>query len=100
MVVKEERPITMAEVVSMAGDSEKAESIKKFIKNFNKMKIEKAIELRKSLEELDLIKLKDFHIVKIVDFLPKDATELNKVLLDVSLDTEEVQKILDVTGKY
>ena len=100
MVVKEEKPITMAEVVSLAGDSEKGLAIKKFIKNFNKMDVKEALEMKEALKSLDIIKLKDFHIVKIVDFLPKSTAELNKVLIDVSLDTEEVNKILDVTGKY
>jgi len=100
MAVKEERPITMAEVVSLAGDSEKAEEIKKFIKNFNKMDVKKAIEMKEELKALDLIKLKDTHIVKIVDFVPKNASELNKVIIEVSLDSDEVAKILDVTGKY
>jgi len=100
MAVTEERPITMAEVVSLAGDSEKAEEIKKFIKNFNKMDVAKAIEMKEELKALDLIKLKDEHIVKIVDFVPKDASELNKVIIEVSLDSDEVAKILEVTGKY
>ena len=100
MVVTEERPITMAEVVSLVGDSEKAEEIKKFIKSFNKMDVKKAIEMRDELKALDLIKLKDEHIVKIVDFVPKDASELNKVIIEVSLDPDEVAKILEVTGKY
>jgi DNA-directed RNA polymerase subunit F len=100
MAVTEERPITMAEVVSLAGDSEKAEEIKKFIKNFNDMDVEKAIEMKEELKALDLIKLKDEHIVKIVDFTPKDASELNKVIIEVSLDSDEVTKILEVTGKY
>ncbi len=100
MVVKEERPITMAEVVSLAGDSDKAEEIKKFIKKFNKMDVKKAIEMKEELKALDLIKLKDEHIVKIVDFVPKDASELNKVIVEVSLDSDEVSKILEVTGKY
>ena len=90
----------MAEVVAMAGDSEKGEAIKKFIKAFNKMPVEKAIEMRGELKALDLIKLKDLHIVKIVDFMPSDASELNKVVSDVSLDQEEVTKILDVVGKH
>ena len=34
MVVDEKRPISMAEVVDLVGDSEKSESIKSFIKNF------------------------------------------------------------------
>ena len=100
MAVKEENPITMAEVVSLAGDSEKAEEIKKFIKQFNKMDVAKAIEMKEGLKALDLIKLKDEHIVKIVDFVPKNASELNKVIIEVSLDSDEVAKILEVTGKY
>ena len=100
MAVTEERPITMAEVVSLAGDSEKAEEIKKFIKSFNNMDVAKAIEMKEELKALDLIKLKDEHIVKIIDFVPKDASELNKVIIEVSLDSDEVAKILEVTGKY
>ena len=100
MAIKEETPITMAEVVSLAGDSEKGVAIKKFIKGFNKMDVKKAEEMREELRGLDLIKLKDLHIVKIIDFMPSDASELNKVIIDVSLDQEEVNKILDVVGKY
>lgn len=100
MVVTEENPITMAEVISLAGDSEKAVEIKKFIKQFNKMDVKKAIEMKEELKALDLIKLKDEHIVKIVDFVPKNASELNKVIIEVSLDSDEVAKILEVTGKY
>lgn len=100
MVIKEETPITMAEVVSLVGDSEKSESIKKFIKNFNKMPIEKAQEMKEELKNLNLIKLKTEHIVKIVDFIPIDASELNKVIIEVSLDQDEVNKILDVTKKF
>ena len=100
MVVKEENPITMAEVASMAGDSEKGETIKKFISNFNEMTAEKAIEFKEELRALNLMKLKESHIVKIVDFIPTDASELNKVIIETSLDQEEVTKILDVTTKY
>lgn len=100
MTIKEEVPITMAEVVALAGDSEKGGAIKKFIKNFNKMPVEEALEMKKELKALNLIKLKDAHIVKIVDFMPIDASELNKVVVDVSLEEEEVNKILDVVKKY
>jgi len=100
MAIQEETPITMAEVSALAGDSEKGEAIKKFIKQFTKMPVEKAKEMKGELKALDLIKLKDAHIVKIVDFLPADAVDLNKVLVDVSLDQEEITKILDVVKKY
>jgi|TARA_B100001971_G_C18120972_1_gene499420 DNA-directed RNA polymerase subunit F len=100
MTIKEERPITMAEVVSLSGDSEKGAIIKSFIKNFNKTPLDKALEMKEALKNLDLIKLKESHIVKMVDFMPSDSIELNKILIDVSLDQEEVTKILDVIGKY
>ena len=100
MTVAEETPITMAEVVSLAGDSDKSESIKKFIKGFNKMDVRKALEMKAELKALDLIKLKDEHIVKIVDYVPTDVSELNKVVIEVSLDADEITKILDVTKKY
>ena len=100
MAIIEETPITMSEVSALAGDSEKGESIKKFIKQFTKMPVEKAREMKEELKALDLIKLKDAHIVKIVDFMPTDASELNKVLIEVSLDQDEVTKVLDVVSKY
>jgi len=100
MTIEEKTPITLSEVVSLVGDSEKVREIKGFIKGFIKMPVEKAKKLKEELKALDLIKLKDEHIVKIVDFLPTDISELNKVISDVSLDSEEVAKILDVVKKY
>jgi DNA-directed RNA polymerase subunit F len=99
-MIKEERPVTMAEVNSVVGDGEKAKEIKSFIKNFKPLKLEDAKKLQEELDALGILKLKESHLVKIVDFLPKDAVELNKILSDVSLDSEEVTKILDVTKKY
>jgi DNA-directed RNA polymerase subunit F len=100
MAIKEEKALTLAEVVNLAQKNEKGEEIKKFISTFVKIDAEKAQEIRAELEALNLIKLKDSTIVKIIDFLPKDTSELNKVLSDVSLDSDEITKILNVTGKY
>lgn len=90
----------MSEVVELAGDTEKEMQIKAFIKKFVDVDVEKAKNMRKELNELDLIKLKDEHIVKIIDFMPKDAEDLNKVAADVSFDQEETTKILDVVKKF
>jgi len=99
MVIKEERPISMPEVLELVGE-EKGENIKKFIKGFGVMKYKDAENLTNDLRGLKIIKLKDAHIVKIVDFKPIDAVELNKVLSEISLDSDEVNKILDVVKKY
>jgi len=100
MAIKEERPITMAEVSSMVGDSEKSKEIKEFIKNFTELSVEKALEFKDELRKLGILKLKEAHIVKIVDFMPRDATELNKLIGDASLDSKETEKVLDVVRKY
>jgi len=99
-MIKESRPVTMAEVVELVGDSEKGEGIKKFIKGFDVLSFKKAEELIAELKALDLIKMKEEYIVKIVDFVPISSEELNKIILEVSLDADEVNKILEVTKKY
>lgn len=99
-MIKESRPITMAEVVDMVGDSEKAEEAKAFMKGFKVLDVKKAVELKDELTALNIMKLKEEYIVKIVDFLPTDAAELNKTIIEVSLDADEVNKILELTQKY
>jgi len=99
-MILDKKPLTLAEVNNLIGDSEKAQEMKKFIKTFNGMKLEDALKLKEEIIALDLIQLKEERIVNIVNFLPKDATELNKVLSGVSLNQEEVEKILNVTKNY
>ena len=99
-MILDKKPLTLAEVTNLIGDSEKAEGMKKFIKTFNKMKLEDAMKMKEELEALDLIQLKEDHIVSLVNFVPKDSVELNKVLSGVSLNQEEVDKILNVTKNY
>jgi DNA-directed RNA polymerase subunit F len=38
--------------------------------------------------------------VKIVDFLPEDAADLIKILPGVSLNQDEITKILEIAKKY
>ena len=99
-MIKDQTPLTYVEVLELIGDGEKAEKVKSFIKEFYKLKPQKAKEMKSELESLKLIKLKGEHIVNIVNFLPADATDLLKIVSDSSLDQEEVTKILDVVKKY
>ncbi|MFA4960702.1 MAG: hypothetical protein WC548_03490 [Candidatus Pacearchaeota archaeon] len=100
MAIKEEKPISLAEVYEIAGDSEKGKQIREFIKKFNDTSLKDARAMTDELNALKIMKLKDSSIVKIIDFKPTDASELNKVLSEISLDSEEVEKILDVVKKY
>ena len=101
-MIKDAKPLSMAEAVEYIGDgkdSNEAE-VRKFVKKFISMKPEKAKELREKLEGLDLIKMKPEHVVKIIDVMPDDAENLNKIFTDVGLDEDEVKKILETIKEY
>jgi len=87
-----------AEYIKKSGESET--EIAGFIKKFNKLKIKEAKELKKETETLGIMKIKPEYIVKIIDLLPENAEELNKIFVDVSLDGDETKKILDAIKKY
>jgi len=89
------KPLSMAETLEYTErEKDSGEELKKFVKKFVKIKPEKAKELRKKLEALDLIKVKPEHIVKIIDLLPENQGNLNKIFSDVSLEEDESKKIL------
>ncbi len=99
-MIKDQTPLTYGEVVSLIGDGEKAKKIKDFVKEFYSLKPQDAKALKEELIGLKIIKLKDEHIVNIVNFLPQDASDVLKILADTSLEQEEINKILDVVKKY
>ena len=96
MIINQE-PLSFAEVKAMIKEKQELE---KFIKTFSKIKPEDAESLKQDIEKLGILKIKQEHIVKIVDLLPEDASDLNKIFVDVSLNEEETKKILDVIKKY
>jgi DNA-directed RNA polymerase subunit F len=99
-MIKTSRPITMAETLELSKNSEKFDSIKNFIKNFNILDYDKAKNLTDELRSLNILKLKESHIVKIVDFIPQNIEDINKIILDVSFDADEVNKILGITKNH
>jgi DNA-directed RNA polymerase subunit F len=77
-------------------DSSKKEEMELFLKKFLKTKSDQVKKIKENLEKLDLLKIKQEHIVKIIDFLPSDASDLNKIFFDVSLNEDETNKILEI----
>jgi DNA-directed RNA polymerase subunit F len=94
-------PVSMAEVVELV---QKDKSVEKdaagFIKKFTKLKSKEAKGLREELKALNLMKLNEKYIVKIIDLLPGNAEELNKIFTDVSLNEDETNKILETVKKF
>lgn len=105
-----ENPITMAEVREYLEAKKKSKKELNFrenkssayINSFVKIKDKDAEALKKELETLDIVRLKDKHIVKLVDMLPKTLDELRMILSgdEITLKTEDLNKISDIIKKY
>lgn len=99
-MIKEMKPLTLAETKKLVDDHEGMESLAPYFKKYMKVKVKDVGEMRKELEELDNHKMKGEHIVKIIDLLPEDASDMNKVFTDVSLDENEIKQVIDIVSKY
>jgi DNA-directed RNA polymerase subunit F len=100
-MIKNTEPLSAAEIMEYIGKGEDSEAnIKNFIKKFVKLSQKEAKELRKELEKLELMKLRKEHIVKIIDLMPENEEDLNKIFIDVSLNEDETKKILETVKKF
>jgi DNA-directed RNA polymerase subunit F len=100
MSIKEMKPITMAEAreILKGNDSERAKIADAFFKKFTKLSAGEAKKMFDSIKKLNLDKLKDEDIVKIIDFMPEDAENLRKIFTgsDITLEQDEITKILEI----
>ena len=53
----------------------------------------KAVDLKKKITDMGIARLKEEHVVKIVDLLPKTADEVKIVLHNVSLSKKDQEQI-------
>jgi DNA-directed RNA polymerase subunit F len=101
-MIIERTPLTLNEVeeiVNEIPDNPKKEEVLQFSKKFLKTDSEQSKKMRKELEELDMIKMKREHIIKVIDLLPLDASDINKIFVDVTLNEDETNKILEIVKK-
>lgn len=94
------KPLDMQEVVEIIGDREDKKDVIGFVKKFSKIKLEAARKLKAELESLGIVKMSEKDVAKVIDFLPEDASDINKIFTDISLDEDETNKILEVVKKY
>lgn len=99
-MIKEIRPLTMAEAKKISEGNGEKEEIKDYFKKFLKLKYKEADEMEKELKGLNNHKIKEEHIVKIVDLLPESASEINRIFTDVGLDEKEIKQIAEIAAKY
>lgn len=95
-MIKNTTPLSMAESLEYVKNPE----TKAFVKSFTKMDYKKAKELREKLMALDIIKLNDKHISKLIDTLPHDKEEIIKISADMNLDEKETNEVLQTIKEY
>jgi DNA-directed RNA polymerase subunit F len=105
MNIEEMKPLSLAETQKIVKtvrkeDKEQGVEVVKFLKKFKKIKSKDAKKMREELESLNIMRLKPEYIVKIIDILPENAVELNKISSELSLDEDDIKKILDIVKKY
>ncbi len=100
----EEKPISMVEVKSkLIEDSKGAKELnfraKKVKEYLDKIKIDekKSQEIIKKLSGLDIVRLKDRHIIKISDIQLSDIDSLKSIFIgeNLTLKQEDLTKILE-----
>jgi DNA-directed RNA polymerase subunit F len=100
-MIQNRRYLSIAEVQEYVdGKNEKSKEILNFIKKFTKLSPKEAKELRKKLEELEIAKMKEEFIIKIIDILPDNSAELNKILQGTGMDENETTKILAAIKQF
>lgn len=75
---------------------------KDFLVSFEPLPGNKTAALAKKLMGLQLTRLKEEHVVKIVDFLPKDTDELKVVLqaYPLSMPKKDMDAIVEVVKEF
>lgn len=100
-MIKENVAISMAEAQEFVKNSkDEGKEMKSFIKKFTSLTDKKAKELRKQLNSLEIIKLDEKSISKIIDFMPQDNEDLGKIFSGIGLDDEEASKILETVRGF
>lgn len=93
------KPLSMSEAKEYL-QQEGNEEIKGFVNKFAKIDSEKAKELRSKLEELDMIKMSEQHIAKVIDILPTELEEINKIFTDTNLEEDEKKQVIEVVKQF
>lgn len=104
--ILEEKALSMAELKSKLEDVKKrdkelnfrANKAYEYLEGFNTLEIKKAREIEKKINDLGIARLKDKHIAKIMDLMPKNMDLLKAIFAgeNVTLKQEDLAKILEV----
>ena len=102
--IKEERALNLVEIDDILDDVKKrdgelnsrSEKVREYVKQFAKAKLKDVKELKKKLIELNIPRLRDKQVTKLVDMMPNDAEGVRAVLNgdNIVVKPEDVDKIV------
>ncbi len=108
--VKQEVAMSMADVKEVLEKVSKrdkelnfrAQKTDEYLKQFSKLDPKKAAELTQKITKLGIPRLKEQHIYKIVDLMPKTVESLKTALQGYTLtvNNENLKKIVDIISEY
>lgn len=99
-MIQSKTPVTLAEVKEIVKGLEEKQELQAYLKKFTKLTKEKSEAIRKDIAGLNNPKIKEENIIKVADYVPKDAEDLGKIFTEISLNEEEINAILEITKKY
>lgn len=94
------KPLTLAEARELSGDLESRKELETYFTTFTKLSKTDAHKLASEIRALNNPKIREEDVVKLVDFLPQDSEDINKILIEVSLSEEEANAILTLVKQY
>lgn len=76
--------------------------VEEYLQQFTTVSPEQAEEMYKKIEDLNVPRLKDVHIHKIIDVMPRYLEDLKMVLqgYTVTIKDDQLKKVLDVVAQY
>ncbi|MBS3141024.1 hypothetical protein J4405_02670 [Candidatus Woesearchaeota archaeon] len=101
----EEKPVTKYEVKEFLDTVKKRdkELSERALKTHDNLLLEKVDykKVKEEIEKLQIPRLKDRHVVKIIDIMPKDLESVNALFVgeNITLSQENMQKILTAIKK-
>ncbi|MEM4396102.1 MAG: hypothetical protein QXR30_00355 [Candidatus Woesearchaeota archaeon] len=105
--VIQKEPVTMAKIKEILEKQEKNDDLRirktlEYCKEFSKVSDEDAEKIKEELKSLNIARLNDEIIVKIIDIFPKTEGSLKAILegFNVTLTKEQIKSILNILVKY
>lgn len=104
--VIEEKPLSLTDINMLIDELKKRDKelnfrstkVKNYLESFSLIDYKKAKQIEEKLKSLNITRLKDKYIVKIIDIMPKDNDSLKTIFVNepIALKQEEIEKILEV----